>query len=327
MNEFLFELVGPNYSLSRGEIKGLILGFTAKYESISNPTGLSIIRTDLDIDSIGPRLGLTHRLFSDVKKTKLKEIYKKQTGIDISLGSVAVRTRRIGGMDAKTKKIKQCLGEELSKNNPIDLKDPDHTIFVFISDEVYVGRKVYEVDKEEFKKRDLKNRPHFSPVSLKPRMARALINLSRPAPSDRLHDPFCGTGGILLEAYHLGLKPSGGDIDTEMVTGCKMNLKKFDVKAKLVRGDVSETTPEDVDCIVTDPPYGRASSTSGEDLEQLYRRLFRTSKERLKEGGHLSVIFPEKKYGMIGENYLKLLESYNSYVHGSLERHFFVYEK
>ena len=52
-----------------------------------------------------------------------------------------------------------------------------------------------------------------------PRMARALVNISLVNPGEWLFDPFCGTGGILIEASDVGAVAAGGDMDRVMVTG------------------------------------------------------------------------------------------------------------
>ncbi len=125
----------------------------------------------------------------------------------------------------------------------------------------------------------------------------------------------------------MGLKVSGGDKDPEMIEGCKKNLRKFEVQASLKVGDVAETIPDGIDRIVTDPPYGRASSTSQEELSSIYERLFKTAQKRLKKDGYLSAIFPGQDYIAMGKEHLKSIETYKVKVHGSLDRHFTVFKK
>ncbi len=327
MKEVFFELVGPRYELARAEIFALIEALSYDYELIRSDPGLLSLKTDCPIDVLGSRLGLTHSIYRQIGVISEDHFGGLKEKIELPKGSAAVRTRKIEDAEADSQKIKRELGDTISSTNPIDLGSPDHEITVLISDRKYVGRKVYEEDKQDLRSREVKNRPFSSPISLKPRYTRALINLARPGEGSRVHDPFCGTGGILIEASEMGLKPSGGDKDPEMIEGCKRNLKEFKVEAPLQMGDVSENIPDDTDVIVTDPPYGRASSTSKESLSPIYERLFKTSKEKLNEGGYLSAVFPDKKYVSQGEKHLKLIEEYKVRVHGSLDRHFTVFKK
>lgn len=325
MHKFIFELRGPEYDLSSAEVRAVLLGLDGRSSFKDTSKYVAVVETDADIEKVSERLGLTHRVLDHCSVFSEEEL----KGLDFEApdGSVAVETRRLGGKKADSKRIKREVGKLIAEDNEIDLDDPDQKVLVLISDEYYAGRVIHIVDKKEFKKRKVKNREFFSPISLEPWYARALVNLGRVTVGDRVHDPFCGTGGLLIEAGLLGLNVSGGDIDENMVEGCKRNMRQFEVDGEVSCGDVSETVPYGVDSVMTDPPYGRAASTGGEDIEKIYRRLFETCRDRLKEGGYLSTIFPKREYLEIGKRYLELVESYESRVHGSLKRIFCVYVK
>ena len=47
--------------------------------------------------------------------------------------------------------------------------------------------------------------------------------------NETLLDPFCGTGGILIEAGILGINIIGSDIDKKLVYGCKENLNFYNI--------------------------------------------------------------------------------------------------
>ena len=70
------------------------------------------------------------------------------------------------------------------------------------------------------------DRPFFQPVSLEPRLARLMISLGhrrfRTYDGD---DPFCGTGGIAIEAMLAGLNVLASDLDPKMVKGTEENLQ------------------------------------------------------------------------------------------------------
>ncbi len=327
MVDLFFELVGPDYHLAKAEILAAVEGLSYDYKIDRSDPGVLSLDTDCPARSLAKRLGLTHGIYQRIGRSSDENFFQLKDDIDLPFGSAAVRTKKIGDRHADTRAIREEVGDMISSESPIDLDSPDHEIFVIISEKNYIGRKLYGIENKDFKSREVKNRPFSSPISLKPRYTRALINLSRPGKKAKLHDPFCGTGGVLIEAYLVGLDVSGGDKDPEMIEGCRKNLREFEVEASLKVGDVSETIPEEIDLIVTDPPYGRASSTSKEEISSIYERLFRTAQKRLKKDGYLSAIFPGKNFIALGEEHLELMETYKVRVHRSLDRHFTVFKK
>ncbi len=326
MAELIFELVGPYYDLASSEVMAAISGLGFSFEEVDRSTGLVHVETDCDPSLLARRLGLTHRILEHKLTSEPDEIIDSNTGIKLPPGSAAVDTRRVWGKKVDSLPLKRGLGEEISRTNEIDLDTPEHEIFVLISDRCYIGKVIHEIDKNDFQKREVKHRPFFSPVSLEPRYARCLINLGRPGKKSHLHDPFCGTGGILLEAGELDLKSTGGDIDEDMVEGCIENLNSFGMHAEIRVGDVSDTIPDNIDLVATDPPYGRASSTSGESKRDIYKRLFKTCRDRLNKNGYLSVILPQEEDYKIGEEYLTLVEVHETRVHASLNRFYCVFK-
>jgi tRNA (guanine10-N2)-dimethyltransferase len=130
------------------------------------------------------------------------------------------------------------------------------------------------------------DRPFFQPGSMDPLLARAVCNLARVDPGDRVLDPMCGTGGVLIEAGLLGARPLGTDAQSKMVRGARQNLAHFldnfdvaraDATSLPLRGDsVDADEPRSpgqqvkpVDAAVFDAPYGRQSKIETHDLADL----------------------------------------------------------
>ena len=69
-------------------------------------------------------------------------------------------------------------------------------------------------------------RPFFKPISLEPRLAKLLISLAHTKDDVPVNfiDPFCGTGGIAIEALLQGMNIFVSDLDPTMVYGVKKNL-------------------------------------------------------------------------------------------------------
>jgi len=93
---------------------------------------------------------------------------------------------------------------------------------------------------------------------MSPKLARCMVNLTRIKNSDRLLDPFCGTGGIIIEAGIIGARVVGTDIDPKMVIGTIENLQHCDIKDyEVFQADARKLKlPYEVDGVATDPPYG-----------------------------------------------------------------------
>lgn len=62
---------------------------------------------------------------------------------------------------------------------------------------------------------------------LPPKLARMMVNLARTKATTTLFDPFCGSGGILMEALDLGLKAVGTDLDAEAVKASRENIEWY----------------------------------------------------------------------------------------------------
>ena len=162
-----------------------------------------------------------------------------------------------------------------------------------------------------------------------PKIARALVNITSIKKDGVLLDPFCGTGGILIEAGLMGIKVIGSDIEEKMIEGCKKTLDFYNIKNnKLYCSDISEIQNyiDEVDVVATDLPYGKSTTTKGEKMEQLYERAFKTMTKLLKQDGKAVIGLSEKNFIPLGQKYLKLVEKHELKVHRSLTRYFVVFQ-
>ena len=230
-----------------------------------------------------------------------------------------------------TLKFERTLGEIYAVDKKVDLENPDIEIRAILTDnQWYIGIRFVKIDRSQFEKRKVQLRPFFSPISLHPRLARALVNLSEVKKGETLLDPFCGTGGILLEAGLIGINSVGGDLETKMITGCKKTLDYYNIRNyKLFTCDIGKIPKfvDTVDAIATDFPYGKSTTTHGEKLTDVYRRAFKMFQQLLKKGGKAVVGVPSVDAVEIGKKYLKLKETHPYRVHRSLTRYFTVFEK
>jgi tRNA (guanine6-N2)-methyltransferase len=77
------------------------------------------------------------------------------------------------------------------------------------------------------------------PGTLHPPAAAAVALLGAPAPGDRVLDPFCGAGTILIEASLLepGIRAQGADIDPDAVALARANLKRAGISGEIRQAD------------------------------------------------------------------------------------------
>ena len=141
---------------------------------------------------------------------------------------------------------------------------------------------------QDFEKRRPKNRPFSHPASMAPKLARVMVNLSRARANTILLDPFCGTGGILLEAALMGCKIAGIEIGSEVYEGCVQNLEHFGIlEYNLIEGDMLKTKVM-ADTVATDPPYGKNTKLSS-PLENFYTEALTVILDELKSGGYCCI--------------------------------------
>ncbi|MCX6665876.1 MAG: methyltransferase domain-containing protein [Euryarchaeota archaeon] len=244
-------------------------------------------------------------------------------------GSIAITyKKRSQSIDSQS--LVQALGVHYAKERQINLSNPDITIRLLVTDpQIYVGIQLAEIDKKTFEQRKASYRPFFSPISLHPKVARALVNLSQIKKDDMVLDPFCGTGGIILEAGLLGARVIGSDVEHKMIDGCKKTLEFYNVHNYQVFcsdiGDIKKTI-HNVDAVVTDFPYAKATTTKGESIPLLYERAFDTLSQVLKPGGRAVIGMHNEEMSLIGKQYLSFVESHPFRVHRSLTRYFVVFE-
>ncbi|HTW40424.1 MAG TPA: RsmD family RNA methyltransferase [Thermoplasmata archaeon] len=186
------------------------------------------------------------------------------------------------------------------------------------------------VDRRAVSDRRMPSLPFQRPVSLPPRFARAAANLARVRPGDRVVDPFVGTGALLAEAGLLGARLFGIDRDPEMVRGALRNLGHLGLAAEeLIVGDAGTSEFRDpstpFDAIVTDPPYGRASSTGGEGAREVVARVLPRWAERVRPGGRIVIVVPGP-IDVPGPEWTSVLRA-TVRVHRSLTREFRVFER
>lgn len=295
--QFFFELSGESKDMPLAEVKGCLAAETDHFEIVSNGPGYVVASFDEKyLDSVADRIAMSHSIGRYLGEYTPDDI-SGLSDVILPEGSFAIRAKRFEGMmkDVDSQKLIRSAGALLSRKNDVNLKDPDVIVRMQMCDKVhlYIEEKVTETDLLE--KRKVGERPFFSPISLHPKYARALINMAEVKRGETVLDPFCGTGGIVIEAAEMGMKAVASDFDEDMIIGCQENLDFYGLKMHdfdvLDIGEIAERFPE-MDSICTDPPYGRSTKTGGEKIDEIYRRAGEVIPKCLKKGHKAGIVLP-----------------------------------
>lgn len=233
--------------------------------------------------------------------------------------SFAVRVSKIGKADSQL--IIREVAEKI--NGKVDLDKPEKIIRVFTNGKTHwVTEELYEYSAKSFAERDVNARPVFHPTSLKPKIARLLLNLSGVTKGVIL-DPFCGVGGILLEAADFGLRATGIEISEEYAEGARENAWFYwlDKRITVENEDFLKWKGGRFDAIVTDLPYGKSSSLFGRSAHNLYSNAF----EKMKKHSNKAVIMAQEDLTpLLKKAGWRITKKFDFYVHKGMRRHIHV---
>lgn len=196
-----------------------------------------------------------------------------------------------------------------------DLDAPNTIIdIVVVGDTAHIGIRLWE-QSERFESRRAHLLPQMHPSMMHPAIARAIVNISC---ARKVHDPFCGAGGLLLEAGLAGRHASGADIEGSMLAKARQNCSKFGLRPTLRIADATMWLPR-TQAIVTDMPYGK--NTKPVALSVLFEAFLHRaaqSTRRVVVGLPTPLPIPPG---------WTLRAHMTSYVHKSMTKHFYVLER
>jgi tRNA (guanine10-N2)-dimethyltransferase len=333
--KLLFLFSGEHPNLPKAELFGVLEGEHIKDKILEEykKNRLIVLETDLKDLLILNRLALTKKVMRIIAKdTKISRLASH-----IARNIIPQESKKTFAVRCTSQNIAQMLGEEILKNAPklkVNLNNPDFEVLCFPvsskgGERCYYSGLTIALENKNFEKRKPQFRPYFSPTSLHPKIARSLVNLARVKTGDTILDPFCGTGGILIEAALMGMNVIGIDVDEKAVEGCRKNLNFYGLKGDIKKRDtLTLKLSKKVDAIVTDLPYGRSSflCTKEKNLGDFYEKFLLSAKKNVKVNGHLVMVIP-KKYELPLVEHFSLRESYEMYVHKNLSRKILILKK
>ena len=325
------------------EVEAILKAESYDYRITDNLT--QVLRFEADpksVESISFRSALTRvccREIFNCKANLLEILGNISSGVmDEFIGdeSFAVRVRRVEGVTPELDRV-ELEGElgghilKTVKTSRVDLSNPQKTFFGVLTDNRFIfGLKAAEIIPKPFSERGPRRKPFFHPTAMQAKLARTMVNLAQPKRGDLLLDPFCGTGGMLVEAGLVGCRVVGFDAKPHMLRGGLKNLKHYRTNIEgLAIADARYPPVTKVDCIATDPPYGRSASTLGTKTRLIVEDFLSAVADTLPRGAKICMASPETiKIGETAEDAgFKHLESHFVYVHRSLTREIVVFER
>jgi tRNA (guanine10-N2)-dimethyltransferase len=278
--------------------------------------------------TLARRLSLTHHVLSYLGEcdADLSSFECLLQDLALTPGSTfSARVKKVAGssMPVPVLELERIMGSKI--RGLVKLEDPVIEFrAIFSADRCYLGQVLYRIDRGGFDRRPPGSRVFFHPGVMMPRMARALVNISLTREGEFLLDPFCGTGGIILEAEMTGAHGIGSDIDRNMVAGSMRNVPAGDfVCANTTALPFRDSS---IPAIVTDLPYGQSVSIGAGSLDDLYRDALREIR-RVLLTGRRAVVVTHRDISSIAGELFAIEGSYNQRVHRSLTRRILVLKK
>jgi tRNA (guanine10-N2)-dimethyltransferase len=342
--KLFFLLSGEFESLSFSELKAVLEVEGYAYEVTEKLDQTA--RVEVDVESVGQVLRRSS--YTRVCAMELFTCPANNNAIAEAVNAVdfgavlgegetfEVRIRRIKEYSTKdaTMALESLLGKLILQNAEhakVNLSKPDKNFFgILTNGKLVFGLKLAEIQPKPFVERRPRKKPFFHPSAMNSKLARCMVNLAHAREGAYLLDPFCGTGTTMIEASLIGVCAIGMDVQRRMVEGAKRNLKHFGLYPEaMVIADARKLPLVRVDCVVTDPPYGKSATTLKSSTRAIVEGVLASTRDLLSKGQRICIASP-KTLGIkaVGEQLgYRHLESHFAYVHRTLTREVAVFEK
>lgn len=313
----LYLLSGEHIGLAREEIFSLV-----------RPSSFIFDEKVLCINTkkkIGKRLAYTHKIFKLLFRCKKTKLFDTIRTFDFQ--TFYTENYKVTKIDfCKSIITEKILAEkiwyQLKKPN-INLKKPKTEFnFIFTKNNVYCCLIEEDIDKSIINRKP-HLRPKTMPISLNPKLARCMVNLTG-IHKETIVDPYCGTGGILIEAGLMGFSVLGFDNDIRMIDISKNNLKHYKIKDFELKESDTFAINRKIPYIVTDLPYGK--NTKSQDMKIFEKKFIDFLNQNLTKRAIIGWD-RELKNNILLKYNLKITKKFEYYIHKSMTKKIMIIEK
>ena len=293
VTKYFVYISGENIGLAKGEVNALSRLFRIKdpvmwdgrmalIESHTNPVSFFLNRAALvkEAGVVLSEVAAQDDLYEGLSDDLLINAIGKK-------GTFSIRTisERKGFPVEQRLELETTLGARIKHvvGARVDLENPQTRILVFFTqNSVRICKSTTSTLRPLLRAREPGQKAFFHPSMMNATLSRVMCNLARVVPNEIVLDPFCGGGGILSEASLIGARTVGIDLNWQLLTGSETNLSLITSDYSIIQGDIRSLPIDCCDCIVTDPPYGRTSSTRGAQSVELVESLFKRADSVLR---------------------------------------------
>lgn len=312
----LFELSGENPGLATAELA--CVGTVTR-------TATGIAMAEVSNPEETTRLAQTHIIMELIGECDATSASLERLLTDLNITAphpFACRVRKIhpATINASQLELERMMGQNI--HGTVSLSNPEIEYRAIVTDNrCFLGKVLYTIDRGSYAYRNPQRRAFFHPGVMMPLMARTMVNLTLVRKGELLCDPFCGTGGMLLETDLMGVMSVGSDYDPEMLAGCRKNLPD----GAYVRADATRMPYPDncFDAVATDLPYGQSTTIGADSLDTLYTESLTEIRRILKRGGR-AVVVTHRDIRHLAQGQFTVTGYYEQRVHKSLTRRILV---
>ncbi|WP_090978655.1 TRM11 family methyltransferase [Paenibacillus sp. CF384] len=150
-----------------------------------------------------------------------------------------------------------------------EMRRPDRLFGVAYAD----GRYLFgEYEKSEALWLKYNDKPQPYSTALSTRVARAVVNIAAPTTKERVIDPCCGIGTVIIEALSMGISIVGFDNNPLALKGARINLAHFGMPDVVKLADM--TTLEPSTLLLREDGGGASGSVGSDGAVPINRRVF-----------------------------------------------------
>lgn len=288
--KYLF-ILGRNPELSRLEILSFLkrVGNSVLVEERENNGLMLELENTLDagtVDLLGGTIGIGVVL-CEIKDLDKKHIYYgTSNNFNYLLWNFSEKTSGVSEYLKRRFRYERLRATEKRLDNLIKTQDGgtiSNSSSNLISEEYFVfkdlfGRIVQKCNYKDIEIRDMQKPVRRENLSIPPRLAKIMINLSEIKEDEVLLDAFCGIGVILIEALNMDIKSVGIDRDKKAIDGATRNIEWFKFSRenyKLVNNDSSKIKISPVNVLVSEPDFGKTfrKSPGKKEAEEIIKKF------------------------------------------------------